>query len=50
MLKWTTLIALIALLFLTACPSKPVKEGMSDPSDARSRGDKAMQELDRETR
>jgi starvation-inducible outer membrane lipoprotein len=38
------------LLLLTACPSQPTKGKYSDPGEAKSRSDRAMQELDRETK
>lgn len=42
-----TLIAVFSLL-ITACPSQPTK--YSDPDSAKSRSDRSMQELDRETK
>jgi hypothetical protein len=41
---------LVVTLLLTACPSQPTKDGYSNPDDARSRSDRSMQELDRETK
>ena len=45
---WSILVLVLVSILLTACPAQPTKH--SDPDEAKSRSDRSMQELDRETR
>ncbi|MDH5217530.1 MAG: hypothetical protein OEX19_07535 [Gammaproteobacteria bacterium] len=45
---WSILVFVFVSTLLTACPSQPTK--YSEPDEAKSRSDRSMQELDRETR